>query len=88
MIRENWRQKSFCPSPTVLSRRILSVAVGQSNGKAALFLSLKALDLNQYVEDGTTWTLTTAHAINLQGQIVVSRTLNGETRAFLLTPLF
>jgi probable HAF family extracellular repeat protein len=64
------------------------VAVGQSDGKATLFLSLRAFDLNQMIDGGTPWTLTTAYAINNQGQIVAAGTLNGVTRSFLLTPLF
>lgn len=64
------------------------VAVGQSDGKASLFLSLKAFDLNALVDGGTPWNLTSAYAINDQGQIIVSGQLNGATEAFLLTPLW
>jgi probable HAF family extracellular repeat protein len=62
-------------------------AVGQSDGKAVLFLSLKAYDLNTMVEGGTPWTLTAANSINNNGQIVVAGTQNGITRSFLLTPI-
>lgn len=63
------------------------VAVGESDGKAVLFLGLKAYDLNNLVEGGTSWTLTTAYAVNNSGQIAVQGTLNGAMRSFLLTPI-
>jgi probable HAF family extracellular repeat protein len=62
-------------------------AVGESDGKAVLFLGLKAYDLNALVDGGTPWTLTTAYAINNSGQIAVVGTLKGATRSFLLTPI-
>jgi probable HAF family extracellular repeat protein len=64
------------------------VAVGQSAGKAALFLSLKAFDLNERIEGGTSWQLTNAQAINTRGEIVGSAMVNGRMRAFFLTPNF
>jgi probable HAF family extracellular repeat protein len=47
----------------------------------------RLLDLNDIVVNGAGWTLLSANGINDSGQIVGTGTLNGETRAFLLTPL-
>jgi probable HAF family extracellular repeat protein len=64
------------------------VAVGQSAGQAAMFLSLKAFDLNERIEGGTSWQLKNAQAINTRGEIAGSAVVNGRIRAFLLTPTF
>jgi probable HAF family extracellular repeat protein len=44
-------------------------------------------DLNDYIPSGSGWVLETACGINDGGWIVGYGTLNGETRAFLLTPV-
>ena len=44
------------------------------------------VDLNTLIPAGSGWTLTSARDINSEGQIVGNGVLNGEARAFLLTP--
>jgi hypothetical protein len=44
-------------------------------------------DLNDLVPANSGWVLEAAHAINDNGQIAGSGTLNGQTRAFLLTKI-
>ena len=46
-----------------------------------------AVDLNDLVPPGSGWTLVLATGINACGQIVGYGTVNGATRAFLLTPV-
>ena len=64
------------------------VAVGQSDGKASMFLSLRAFDLNQFIAGGGTWNLTMAPAINVNGEVVAIANTNGRLRSYLLLPLF
>lgn len=64
------------------------VTVGQSDGRAAMFLSLRAFDLNQFVVGGGTWNLTLASAINVNGDIVATANTGARMHAYLLTPLF
>ncbi|MFB8788351.1 MAG: hypothetical protein U7123_05750 [Potamolinea sp.] len=47
----------------------------------------KMTDLNSRLPTNSGWELTTANAINNRGQIVGKGKFNGETRAFLLTPV-
>ncbi|MBI3000566.1 MAG: hypothetical protein HYY46_19250 [Deltaproteobacteria bacterium] len=54
--------------------------------RAFLWQSGVMQDLNNLIPPGSGWTLTQARSINDAGQIVGSGTLNGQTRAFLLTP--
>lgn len=56
------------------------------SGRALLFRGGAALDLNDRIAPGVGWTLTSAEGINEAGQIVGYGTLNGQTRAVLLTP--
>jgi len=63
--------------------------VGTSDGTAFLYQSAdlqQLLDLNTLIP-ASGWVLTSANAINDQGQIVGTGTLNGEQRAFLLNPV-
>jgi probable HAF family extracellular repeat protein len=43
-------------------------------------------DLNNLIPAGSGWILVEATAINKAGQIAGVGTINGQTRAFLLTP--
>lgn len=45
------------------------------------------IDLNTYLPDDSGWVLRGAYAINDNGQIIGSGTLNGMSRSFLLTPI-
>ncbi len=56
-------------------------------GAAVLWDDMEIFDLNSLIPEGSGWNLLSANAINSQGQIVGFGTLNGETRAFLLTPV-
>ncbi len=44
-------------------------------------------DLNSLLVNGAGWNLAEGHGINDAGQITGFGTFNGQTRAFLLTPL-
>ena len=44
-------------------------------------------DLNSLLVNGAGWNLAEGHSINDAGQIAGLGTFNGQTRAFLLTPL-
>jgi probable HAF family extracellular repeat protein len=67
------------------------VGVGTSNGSRAVLWneSGELFDLNNFLDDasGDGWTLEVAEGINDVGQIVGHGLLNGQRRAFLLTPL-
>jgi probable HAF family extracellular repeat protein len=67
-------------------------AVGMSMAKdnnlhAFVFANNLMEDLNSLIADGTGWLLMGARAINDVGQIAGFGTYNGQTHAFLLTPL-
>jgi len=69
-----------------------SQIVGESNitsggalYHAFLYESGHMTDLNNLIPENSGWVLNTARAINAKGQIAGSGTLNGQTRAFLLT---
>ena len=47
----------------------------------------QAYDLNNYLLNGTGWTLQYAEGVNNAGQIAGYGTINGATHAFLLTPV-
>lgn len=55
--------------------------------KAWIWRNGKMQDLNRLIRPGSGWILTNAKAINDAGQIVGVGYLNGQTRAFLLTPV-
>ena len=57
------------------------------NKRAVLWQSGHALDLNALLPAHSGWVLTEARAINDRGQIAGNGTLNGQPRAFLLTPV-
>jgi uncharacterized membrane protein len=63
------------------------VAVGQSDGKAAIFQEGVTVDLNTLTAVPVGWVLTFATGINNNGQIVVNATSAGKQGAFLLTPV-
>ncbi|QDV35243.1 HAF repeat-containing PEP-CTERM protein [Tautonia plasticadhaerens] len=54
--------------------------------RAFLFRDDTMLDLNDLIAPETGWTLNDAYAINDLGQVVGSGTIDGVSRAFLLTP--
>lgn len=60
--------------------------VGSGETHATLWKNGVATDLNTEISSGTGWLLVYANAINESGQIVGEGLLNGEQRAFLLTP--
>jgi probable HAF family extracellular repeat protein len=69
-------------------RQIVGYALN-SAGAPRAFLSdggAPMVDLNTLLEADSGWVLLSANAINDAGQIVGEGTLNGEPRAFLLTP--
>lgn len=54
--------------------------------RAVLWRGGAAVDLTACLPSSSGWTLQAAHAVNRAGQIVGFGLLNGQTRAFLLTP--
>jgi probable HAF family extracellular repeat protein len=60
--------------------------VGQADTRAFLLVDGVMTDLNSFLPPDSGWVLYGANAINQNGQIVGWGTLNGITRAFLLTP--
>ncbi|HEX8915202.1 MAG TPA: DUF3466 family protein [Humisphaera sp.] len=58
----------------------------QDNPRAFLYTGGTLTDLNGEIDAGSGWTLTKATSINDVGQIVGVGILNGQQRAFLLTP--
>ena len=56
-------------------------------GAAVLWEAGQIFDLNSLIPAGSDWNLLSANGINAHGQIVGFGTLNGDTRAFLLTPI-
>jgi probable HAF family extracellular repeat protein len=54
---------------------------------ALLWQDGASVDLNTLVDDAAGWTLRSAQAINDRGQIVGYGTVDGQTRAFVLTPV-
>mgnify|MGYP001004540270 FL=1 len=60
--------------------------VGSSGGHAVLWESGQMLDLNSQIPVDSGWLLQSARAINDKGQIVGRGSLNGQARAYLLTP--
>jgi len=67
------------------------VVVGNANVTStvthAFVFDGQMLDLNNLLVNGAGWTLTTAADVNNLGQIVGTGTINGQTHAFVLTPV-
>ncbi len=60
------------------------------NGDSHAFLYDSAngmLDLNDFIDPDSGWVLTIAYGINDLGQIIGSGEINGQTHAFLMTPI-
>ncbi|MES2463740.1 MAG: DUF3466 family protein [Armatimonadota bacterium] len=64
-----------------------STARDQWQRLAVLWRSGKIQSLQDLIPQDSGWTLTTADALNNEGQIVGTGVIGGKTRAFLLTPL-
>lgn len=58
-----------------------------SQNRAFLWENGQMKDLNNLIPAGSGWALVSAEAINQRGQIVGFGVINGQTHAFLLTPL-
>ncbi len=58
------------------------------DNRAVIFGGGTVLDLNTLIPSNSGWTLRIAHSINNRGQIVGDGLINGQYRAFLLTPRF
>lgn len=56
------------------------------SGRASVWRNGRITDLNSVIPSGSGWLLTSAEGINDRGQIVGFGTVQGQTRAFLLTP--
>ena len=69
-------------------RQIVGYALNSAGAPRAFLSDAGApmVDLNTLLEADSGWVLLSANAINDAGQIVGEGTLNGEPRAFLLTP--
>jgi len=65
----------------------LSQVVGSANGRATLWQNEFVLDLNDLIPKNSGWELQVAYDINDRRQIVGTGKLNGEYRAFLLSPV-
>lgn len=62
--------------------------VGDSDGYAFLYDGGNMIDLNTLLPTGSGWELSVAYGINDSGQIVgQGSNINGDTRAFLMTPV-
>ena len=61
--------------------------VGWKDGHAFLWEDGAAYDLNGLIASDSGWTLTSAEGINDVGQIVGWGSHDGQTHAFLLTPI-
>lgn len=61
--------------------------ISGSPDRAVLWRDGAAFDLNTLIPVGSGWTLRAAEGINSGGQIVGFGTFNGQTQAFLLTPV-
>jgi probable HAF family extracellular repeat protein len=64
----------------------IGIIVGESNERAFVYRAGGLVDLNELIDAGSGWQLLVARAINNHGDIVGYGTLNGRTKAFLLTP--
>jgi probable HAF family extracellular repeat protein len=72
-----------------INNRGQAVGVSDSSAgaqRAVLFDGGEVRDLNGLIPAGTGWVLTEARDINDRGQIVGSGVVDGQVRAFLLTP--
>ena len=64
-----------------------AIAAGIEKPYAFLWQNGETRDLNDLLPAGSGWRLTRANGINSHGQIVGHGTIDGQTRAFLLTPV-
>jgi hypothetical protein len=64
----------------------VGISGGGGGGRAFLWEGGVMRDLNALIPEGSGWRLVRAQAINERGQITGLGILNGEFRAFLLTP--
>lgn len=77
------------PSGINIRRQVVGRARTATSGtatRAFLWENGVMKDLNELIPAGSGWVLLQATAINAAGQIVGNGTLNGQDRAFLLTP--
>jgi hypothetical protein len=89
-----WGTRHFLPyggvgqNTLVVGLNELGVGVGtigpSGSTHAALFENGQAFDLNNLIPSGSGWTLIRANAIDDQGNIVGTGTLNSQTEAFLI----
>ena len=73
-------------APADLSKTSGSKALS-ADLRATLWLDEEPFDLNDLIPNNSGWTLLEARAVNEQGQIVGTGVLQGQERAFLLTPV-
>lgn len=65
-----------------------STRLGGTTNHAFVYRDGTMVDLNSYISANSGWTLIeTARTINDSGQIVGQGTINGETHAYLMTPV-
>ena len=64
-----------------------SLIFGSSDWHAFIYESGNLLDLNTLIPSDSGWVLERAYDINNSGQIVGFGSINGQTRAFLMTPV-
>lgn len=67
--------------------QIVGTTSTSSGQKAFLYEDDQVTDLNNLIKSDADWVLTSAYSINNSGQIVGFGKLNGETHAYLLTPV-
>ena len=62
-------------------------STANANSHAFLYDGSTMIDLNDLISPTSGWVLLNATAINNSGQIVGSGTIDGQTNAYLLTPV-
>jgi probable HAF family extracellular repeat protein len=76
------------PDSTAYGINNAGEVVGRSGDRAFLYSQAGGMvDLNARIPSGSGWHLTTASAINDLGQITGNGSINGQSHAFLLTPV-